>query len=86
MWVRVYRKGREKGGWVYLDADLLREAGVPPEAPLMVKRYALRPEGGKRARGRIMLNVAIVTETKDEEEGNPLLTRHRKLRSSSTNP
>lgn len=81
VWVRLYRKGREKGGWVYLDEELLRESGMDPEKPLMVKRYALRPEARHAnlnptgARGRIILNVSFVTETGGEDG---FLTRRRR--------
>jgi len=91
MWVRVYRKGREKGGWVYLDEALLQEAGLPPDVPLMVKRYAIAPEarrslrGVPRPRGRIILNLAIVTETTEKEEAGQSLTR-RRITISPTNP
>jgi len=77
VWVRLYRKGREKGGWVYLDADLLESCGMPTDVPLMVKRFPLRPTARGRAqgemsaerrRGRIILNLSIVTETKEAEE------------------
>ena|SRR2546426_1179078 len=84
IWVRLYRRGRERGGWVYLDADLLEACGMPTDRPLMVKRYALRPEertgalgpsSVRTGRGRIILNLSIVTETKEAEE---FLTRRRK--------
>jgi len=92
MWVRVYRKGREKGGWVYLDEALLQEAGMPTNVPLMVKRYAIAPEARKslrgvpRPRGRIILNLAIITETTEKEEAGQLLTRHRKTMTLPTSP
>lgn len=88
IWVRLYRKGREKGAWLYLDADLIRASGLDPSRPIAVKRYALRPYANAAreddgtlspVRGRVILNLSYVTETM-EQEGD--LTRRRIPRKS----
>ncbi len=62
---RLKRSGRQKGGWVYLDADLLERAGLDPKAEIEVMRYALveritRADGSERVRSRIVLNLRMV--------------------------
>ena len=69
---RLQHSGRQKGGWVYLDADLLRRAGMPDGARIEVMRYALvdrvrRKDGSERVRGRIILNLRMLLQQEDEE-------------------
>lgn len=64
---RGKRSGRQKGVWVYLDADLLRRAGVPNGSRIEVMRYALverrrLKDGTERVRGRVVLNLFMVDQ------------------------
>jgi len=74
-WVRGVRSGRQKGIYVYLDADLLRSVGLDPEADIEAMRYGLRDvrkraDGTEATRARIVLNLRLLQEqTPDGGEG-----------------
>ena len=64
---RLKRSGRQKGGWVYLDAELLRRAGMDPAGDIEVTRYALVERrltrlGFLRVRSRVVLNLRMVDQ------------------------
>ena len=66
-WVRAVRSGRQKGVYVYLDADLLRSVGLDPAKAIEAMRYGLRDvrkraDGTEAVRARIVLNLRLLQE------------------------
>ena len=74
---KLKRSGRQRGAWVYLDAELLERAGIPAGSDVLATRYALveriiRSDGSERVRSRVVLNLVIVTPTgRREPESSP---------------
>ena len=71
---KLKRSGRQRGGWVYLDAAILERAGVPAGSDVSVMRYALveratRRDGSVRVRSRVVLNIVIDGPTKPPRGG-----------------
>ena len=69
-WVRTWRTGRQRGAWVYLDADLLRRSGLDPDGDIEAMRYAHKerpsPKDGSVAiRARVVLNLRMIPKQED---------------------
>lgn len=73
-WVRAVRSGRQKGVYVYLDADLLRSVGLDPAADIEAMRYGLierrrRADGSETVRSRVVLNLRVLQEQTASDPG-----------------
>ena len=75
-WVRTWRTGRQRGAWVYLDADLLRRSGLDPDLEIEAMRYAqqerrTRKDGSVAIRARVVLNLRMIPKQEDGDASLP---------------